>query len=539
MVRSKNANPWNSPALWMVAVLLCVALLGFYTTREPGSEKTDEISGTNPRTAPKTYPRDLPFPETKSTVPKRNTPVEVDAPPGDALRNQRSITFSDRYSMNRFLSEMGGNLRLLGRVDKLNTLRIGFRNESDLSALLDGTEGTSFIFPVSIPETETVEAQEDAVPFSNGLLDWLGIDSDTDISDWGKGVKVAILDTGIADHIAFPEEITRIDLVPLPDDLTEQNGHGTAVASLIFSNNPRAPGIAPGATPLSIRVADDSGASDSFLIAQGIVAAVDEGAQLINISLGGAGKSNLTEQALAYAREAGSIVIAASGNDGRDVVNDPAASSYAIAVGAVDAKNEHLAFSTGGTALDVSAAGFKINAAYPGDRAVQASGTSFSAPAITGTLAATMSNRGSLSQNAASAVETMNRNLNDIGTQGIDTTTGAGVPDMWRILNTGRTGIYDAAVTSITTAEDSVRVLVQNQGTDTIINAGVSVSVNGSTTTTANITTLAPGESRTVSVQVSDLENANVQGRIRLSSGQADQRPSNDSFSKTFPTSSP
>ncbi|MFN7343136.1 MAG: S8 family serine peptidase, partial [bacterium] len=80
--------------------------------------------------------------------------------------------------------------------------------------------------------------------------------------------------TGIADHIAFKNAIQRINLVPLPTDPSALNGHGTAVASVIFSNNPLAPGVAPSATPLSVRIADDNGTSNTFLIAQGIIAAV-------------------------------------------------------------------------------------------------------------------------------------------------------------------------------------------------------------------------------------------------------------------------
>ncbi|HSH16405.1 MAG TPA: S8 family serine peptidase, partial [Verrucomicrobiae bacterium] len=384
--------------------------------------------------------------------------------------------------------------------------------------------------PVNIPEFAGAGVQDGAVALRNGLLKWLGVTGDNSL--WGAGVKIAILDTGIADHIAFRNTIQRINLVPLSADATELNGHGTSVASLIFSDNQQAPGIAPGATPLSVRIANDNGSSSSFLIAQGIMAAVDAGAQLINISLGGNGRSTLVESSLDYAQKAGAVVVAAAGNSGTAGVMQPAASPSVIAVGAVDANNQHLNFSNTGSEIAVSAPGYAVNAAYPDDLAAVVSGTSFSSPIITGTIAAAMSNSGSQTLSATQATAAMNSNLNDVDVPGNDPSTGSGVPDIWRILNGKTPGIYDAAITSVSASGNQVNVLVQNLGTETIINAGVSVNVNGFPTS-ANITTLAPGATRVIMVPGGGSENLNIQGTVRLSGGQTDRRPSNDSISHT------
>ena len=426
-------------------------------------------------------------------------------------------------------------MNLLGRLDKLNALHVGFGNEDDLLALLNGTEETGLVYPVNIPEIGT-GAQAGAAPLGNGLLEWLGVAGDNSL--WGKGVKIAILDTGIADHIAFRNAIERINLVPLPANAADLNGHGTSVASLIFSSNPLAPGIAPGATPLSVRIADDNGNSNSFLIAQGIIAAVDARAELINISLGGHGRSGLVANALEYAKQAGVVVIAAAGNSGTEGVMQPAASPSVVAVGAVDAKNQPMAFSTTGKEVAVAAPGYGVNAAYPGNKAASVSGTSFSSPIVTGVIAATMSQGGSQNLSGTAALSAVNSSLNDVGLQGSDPATGGGVPDMWRILNGKTPGIYDAAVTSIyteTTKQGSqAQVLVQNLGTETLVNAGVTVNVNG-TTTNANITTLAPGDTRVITVPLGGGESLNIQSGVRLSGGQTDQRPSNDSLSQSSP----
>jgi hypothetical protein len=113
-----------------------------------------------------------------------------------------------------------------------------------------------------------------------------------------------------------------------------------------------------------------------------------------------------------------------------------------------------------------------------------------------------------------------------------------GVPDMWRILNGSTPGIYDAAINSITTSGNQIQALVQNLGTETMINAAVSVNVNG-VTTNANITTLAPGETRIITVAGGGSENLNITGTVRLSGNQRDLRPANDSIYQSIPASKP
>jgi len=513
--------------------LACVFMAAYLLTDHSLSgEPKKDAQAKNGKQHTNPYPHQQRIPKTKKGDRENIGNFDAKALAEGAIPNQRIIVFKDRESMERFLAGMGGGLNVLGRIDKLNSLLIGFGNENDLLGMLDGSEEKSYNFPVNIPDFAGAGVQDGAVALRNGLLKWLGVTGDN--SQWGTGVKIAILDTGIADHIAFKNLIGRINLVALPTDASALNGHGTSVASLIFSDNPLAPGIAPGATPLSVRIADDNGSSSSFLIAQGIIAAVDAGAQLINISLGGSGQSAMVESALAYAKQAGVVVVAAAGNSGTQGVMHPAASSSVIAVGAVDAMNRHLDFSNTGEEIDVSAPGYAVNAAYPGDKAAAVSGTSFSSPIITGTIAATMSNSGNRTLSATQAAAAMNSNLNDIGLQGSDPSTGAGVPDMWRILNGNTPGIYDAAITSVSTVGNQVQVLIQNLGTETMVNAGVAVKING-VTTNANITTLLPGDTRIITAPIGGSENLSITGTVRLSGGQTDLRPSNDSISQSSP----
>ncbi len=515
--------------IYLFCMLVCVGLMAYLATNYTIFEATQKPEKPAQAAKPKSSPQYDPALKTKTGEREARNRLDMAAINDGAIPNQRVIVFKDQAALKAFLAKLGNGVNLLGRLDKLNALHVGFGNEDDLLGLLDGSEETGLVYPVNIPEIGT-GPQAGAAPLGNGLLDWLGVNGDNSL--WGKGVKIAILDTGIADHIAFRNAIERINLVPLPANTADLNGHGTSVASLIFSSNPLAPGIAPGATPLSVRVADDNGSSNSFLIAQGIIAAVDAGAQLINISLGGHGSSGLVTNALDYAKQAGVVVIAAAGNSGTEGVMQPAASPSVIAVGAVDAKNQPMAFSTTGKEVAVSAPGYSVTAAYPGNMAASVSGTSFSSPIVTGVIAATMSQGGNQNLSSTAALSAMNSNLNDIGAPGGDPATGAGAPDMWRILNGNTPGIHDAAVTSITTSGIQVQALVQNLGTETLINAGVSVRVNG-VTTNANITTLAPGDTRVITVPTGGVENLNIQGTVRLSGSQTDLRPSNDSISQS------
>jgi hypothetical protein len=279
--------------------------------------------------------------------------------------------------------------------------------------------------------------------------------------------------------------------------------------------------------------------SDSFLLAQGIIAAVDAGAQLINISMGSLGKSALLDQAIAYAAERGALVFAAAGNNGIDQVYYPAANDGVIAVGAVDAAGNHLDFSNTGSQIDIAAPGYAINAAYPGDQAARVSGTSFSTPIVVGAVAALMTEAGASNLTAAQAWQLLNQYLNDAGSAGQDTQYGAGMPDIGRVLEAGTPGIYDAAVASQNylppdagNPYGQIEVLIQNRGTEMLVNTAVKVNTGGYTSN-FNITTLAPDGVTTVRVPVTQpftAENTGVQvdARVSLATGAVDAKPSND-----------
>lgn len=452
-----------------------------------------------------------------------------------AIAGQRILVFKDKAALEEFLKRAGDKLLVLGRLDALNALRIAFSGDSDLASLLAGKAESSLIYPVNLPTPGDASAQPGAVALGAGLLDWLGITGDN--SAWGKGVTVAVLDTGVAASSGFGSRISSLNLVEMLADGTAQSGHGTAVASMIIGRNSLTPGVAPGVDILSIRIANDAGESDSYLLAQGIVAAVDAGVSLINVSMGSVGDSALVRNAIEYARAAGTLIIAAAGNNGLKRLSYPAANSGVIAVGAVDALGNHLAFSNSGSQVAIAAPGFGVNAAWAGDQAASVSGTSFSAPIVTGAIAALMSQPGVAKLSPQQAQALLFAYLNDGGEAGNDVALGGGTPDIGRVLNGRKPGIYDAALASqrfipadAAHPYGQIEIMVQNRGTETLINTGVRISTpNG--VVNSNITSLPVNGVKTLRVPVPRKASGGplaYNSEVQLSGGRTDSKPSND-----------
>ena len=433
---------------------------------------------------------------------------DMEASLAGALEGQRVLVFKDASALARFLDKLDGRVNLLGRLDALNALRVGFADYDDL-ACHAGWRRTAVVHLSghrSFPRRGQRPVRGRAL--GNHLLEWLGITGDN--SAWGKGVTIAILDTGVTPNSAFRTTIRSINLIDPPTDPSAQNGHGTAVASFIGGDSTLTPGVAPGASLLSIRIADDNGLSDSFLLAKGIVAAADAGVQLINISMGSDGDSALVSNAIAYAREKGALIIASAGNNGINQVSYPAANDGVIAVGAVDALGNHLDFSNSGTAVALSAPGYGLNAAWTGDQAMSVTGTSFSAPIVTGAIAAIMTEAGKADLTAAQAYQLLVSYLNDGGAAGQGRAVGwrhaghrprAQCQNPRHLRRRGRFSTASSRRTrEIPTARS--RCWCRTAARETLINTTVRVST-GAGVVTRNITTLAPNAVQTVRVPIS------------------------------------
>jgi subtilisin family serine protease len=155
-------------------------------------------------------------------------------------------------------------------------------------------------------------------------------------------------------------------------------GHGTMTAGLVHL-------IAPGAQIMPLKAFSGDGSSDLFNILRAIYYAVDHGADVINMSFEVTQNSPALQSAIQYALSKNVVVVAASGNDGRQMLVYPAAYNDVIGVGSTDNHDTKSSFTNFGTnAVFIAAPGEAVISTYPGSNYAAGWGTSFSAPLIAG-----------------------------------------------------------------------------------------------------------------------------------------------------------
>jgi subtilisin family serine protease len=211
----------------------------------------------------------------------------------------------------------------------------------------------------------------------------------------GGGTVVAVLDTGAQlDHPALAPHFTdaRYDFIdddPIPDDefngldddaddiIDEGAGHGTHIAGIINL-------VAPNAQIMPLRVLDSDGRGNVFLAAEAILYAIQNGADVINLSFGTPEETEMLEDLIEEAAQAGVVLVAAAGNLDSSSEQYPAAEEDVIAVAAVGPDKVKTSFSNYGEWVTISAPGKSITSTFPVDGYAQWSGTSMATPFVSG-----------------------------------------------------------------------------------------------------------------------------------------------------------
>jgi subtilisin family serine protease len=229
----------------------------------------------------------------------------------------------------------------------------------------------------------------------------------------GTGVTVAVLDTGIdSNHPDLKGRIAAERNFTADPDAVDRHGHGTHVASTVAGSGAASGGthrgVAPGARLLNAKVLDEGGSGRESDIIAGMQWAVDQGAEVLNLSLGGEdteGTDPLEEAVQTLSARSGALFVVAAGNDGESgarTIGSPGSAPAALTVGAVDRADAPAAFSSQGPTAsgvlkpDVTAPGTGIVAAAAadathgdpaGDGYAAMSGTSMATPHVAGAVA--------------------------------------------------------------------------------------------------------------------------------------------------------
>ncbi len=194
------------------------------------------------------------------------------------------------------------------------------------------------------------------------------------------------------------------DYLPRQDNrVADDHGHGTHVAGIAgarINNGVGIAGMAGTARLMAVKVLDEYGNGWYSDLAQGIVYAVDNGADVINLSVGGEPASETLQEAVDYAHDHGVLVVAAAGNrdphTGYDAVLYPAACEHALAVAATNQDDARPSFSNHGPQVDVAAPGTDIYSTWYRGNYFTQSGTSMATPHVSGLAALIWSARPNL-----------------------------------------------------------------------------------------------------------------------------------------------
>lgn len=344
----------------------------------------------------------------------------------EVLVKLRSSTSIEK--LNNCLGGLGFQIEM--EIDELNVLVLQIQDGQVARslALLNSCAGVKYAEP------NYLASIADTIPNDPGFGSQYGLISirapqGWDLSTGSSAVIIAIIDSGVdlshpdlASKITAGYDFVNNDTIP-QDDF----GHGTHVAGIAAAtgnNGTGVTGVSWGARIMPIKVLNAAGNGTFANVAAGIIWAVDNGAQVINLSLGGNTSSLVLQDAVNYAYSNGVVLVAASGNTGSGVILYPAAYPHVIAVGAVDNTNNHAGFSNFGPEMDLMAPGVSIYSTIPGGYGLN-SGTSMAAPYVSGLAAILRGYPGGFSPDAIEFE--MESTALDLGIAGRDNLYGYGL----------------------------------------------------------------------------------------------------------------
>jgi len=345
-------------------------------------------------------------------------PSVVKAQNNNHVPGQILVKFKQGTSQQEIDKQINSHsAKILKKLDKLDvlTLKVPEAVQDIILTALSKNPNVEFAEPdyyakvLSIPNDTFFDKQwglENIGQTINGVAGKTDADIDAPTA-WDtaqSGVKVAILDCGINEsHPDLASKVVdRKDFTNSASGTNDIYGHGTHVAGIVAAvtnNSDGVAGVCPGCLLLNGKVLDDSGSGAYSWIANGIIWAADNGAKVINMSLGGPSSSTTLGNAVNYAWSKGVVVVAAAGNSNNSSYTYPAAYTNSIAVAATDNQDNRAYFSSyGSNWVDIAAPGVFVFSTWKDAKSnvspqpecygtvcyKYASGTSMSTPIVAG-----------------------------------------------------------------------------------------------------------------------------------------------------------
>ncbi|MBO4421123.1 MAG: S8 family serine peptidase [Lachnospiraceae bacterium] len=356
------------------------------------------------------------------------------------------ISVTSPYQLKRLIVETKKGKKIspksYGAVDYVvngNTYILQFNTEKETKAAYEKLTDAKKVEYVE-PDKFISMIEPDSV-LNASAYDYYGSNSDWNVSMLGadklaerlreagidRSVTVAVVDTGIDyTHSYLKGNVISkgYDFINNDYDAYDDNGHGTHVAGIIVNTISGA-----NVSLLPVKVLSGQGYGSSLAVYNGILYASEAGADVINLSLGGAsyGTGHYEDTAIQKAISNGCIVVVAAGNDSSDTAYECPAHNYdAIVVAAIDSNYNRAYFSNYGNSVDFSAPGVNIYSSVPGNGFESWSGTSMATPHISGLAALVKIITPSMT--CSEMTGTLKAYAMDLGSEGFDVYYGYGVP---------------------------------------------------------------------------------------------------------------
>ena len=302
-------------------------------------------------------------------------PATVDNTSEDSwiVPNKYIVDFEDDTDRSEIKRDMGSLTYTDGpNWDEMKMEIVTTTHKSDLERLY-GDEDVEGIEPLVIMRTSGIFASSPNDPLYEKQWHMKNVGAET---AWGyssgRGVTVAVIDTGVAcDNYSHFHKVSDLEgtncvagynFVDNNDHPNDDHGHGTHVAGTIaqtIHNGIGGVGLAFGVNIMPVKVLSAHGGGTSAGVAAGIKWAADNGAEVINMSLGSPVASGVISRAVKYAHNNGVVVVAAAGNDGGPV-GYPGACDGVIGVSATDSSDNIARFSSRGKQIDLGAPGVDV-----------------------------------------------------------------------------------------------------------------------------------------------------------------------------------